>query len=378
MATPVPQSPQTPATTTPAPSCKGTCHLLFQYEVGQAIHLDRCQDKIATRPVKIQVQPAHRSPSWFEFDPPPLIVEHDAPPVELGRHRTDPAVTLVLYDFGAVSVSYTLPFSGSLEELVQLSVTLGDLEPLWLKSRQLIERLLQTIGSAVERPHIGEPVEEYLIFQIHELAPQPDAALDEVATLHAATLARILRSELEPLSAQEVQDATSIRVAYAPDDLLLIDWQAAILFGGGGEDVRSVLELASVQLLELRQIDLHLDRALDRAYDVLSARRLFRFGSTARAVTAMGQLQVDAAILFERVNNALKLVGDQYLARVYQQAAQRFRLGQWNAAILRKLDTLESIYQKMSDRAAARRMEALEWIIILLIALSMFLPFLHG
>jgi hypothetical protein len=40
----------------------------------------------------------------------------------------------------------------------------------------------------------------------------------------------------------------------------------------------------------------------------------------------VAQMQVDSAMLFEGVNNALKLLGDQYLARVYRLASQRFHL----------------------------------------------------
>jgi hypothetical protein len=92
----------------------------------------------------------------------------------------------------------------------------------------------------------------------------------------------------------------------------------------------------------------------------------------------ISQWQVDSAILFEGVNNALKLLGDQYLARLYRMVAERFHLTEWDASILRKLDTLESIYQKISDRVATRRMEVLEWIIIVLIAVSIVLPFVSG
>ncbi|MDR4465364.1 MAG: hypothetical protein MRJ66_13955 [Nitrospira sp.] len=56
--------------------------------------------------------------------------------------------------------------------------------------------------------------------------------------------------------------------------------------------------------------------------------------------------------------------------------SQRFHLEAWDASILRKLQTLESIYGKMSDRAGTRRMEVLEWIIIILIALSIILSLL--
>ena len=87
-------------------------------------------------------------------------------------------------------------------------------------------------------------------------------------------------------------------------------------------------------------------------------------------------MQVDGAILFERVSNAPKLLGDQYLARVYRLAAQRFHLNEWNGSILRKLDAMESIYKQMHERAASWRLEVLEWIIILLILFEIIMAFL--
>ena len=66
------------------------------------------------------------------------------------------------------------------------------------------------------------------------------------------------------------------------------------------------------------------------------------------------------------------------MARVHRLIAQRFHLPDWNASIRRKIQTVESIYQKISDRQSARRMEVLEWIIILLIALEIVMPFLRG
>jgi uncharacterized Rmd1/YagE family protein len=42
----------------------------------------------------------------------------------------------------------------------------------------------------------------------------------------------------------------------------------------------------------------------------------------------------------------------------------------WDLAIERKLATLESIYSKISDLAARRRAELLEWIIIALFVLD--------
>jgi len=78
------------------------------------------------------------------------------------------------------------------------------------------------------------------------------------------------------------------------------------------------------------------------------------------------------------VNNTLKLLGDQYLARVYRLVNKRFHLDEWDASIIRKLQTLESIYEKISDQATDRRMEVLEWVIIILIAVSVALELIHS
>ena len=82
-------------------------------------------------------------------------------------------------------------------------------------------------------------------------------------------------------------------------------------------------------------------------------------------------------VLFERVTNALKLVGDMFLSRMYRTISLRFHLQEWDTGISRKLQTIEGIYQKLTDRAAARRLEALEWIVIVLIAVEILLTLMH-
>ena len=158
-----------------------------------------------------------------------------------------------------------------------------------------------------------------------------------------------------------------------------MDWNAALLIDSEGDDVRALLEFANVELLEMRYVDQKLDRALDQAYETLSKRSWslpWMFGHYAGDLRRLAELQVDNATLFEGVNNTLKLVGDQYLARVYRMVNRRFHLDDWDTSILRKLETLESIYEKISDQASNRRMEILEWVIILLIAFSIALEFI--
>jgi hypothetical protein len=228
------------------------------------------------------------------------------------------------------------------------------------------------------QPHHSSVVEDYVIFHVENLNEPLDANL--FCSKQARQIAQILRAERQTLSDQEVDDALSARVSYGVEDVTVVDWNAALLIDREGEDVRAVLEFANVELLEMRYVDQKLDRALDQAYATLPRRSwgLRRvFASYSADLGSLAELQVDNATLFEGVNNTLKLLGDQYLARVYRIANRRFHLDDWDSSILRKLQTLESIYEKISGQATNQRMEILEWVIIFLIAFSIALEFIH-
>src|SRR5688572_4836566 len=188
-----------------------------------------------------------------------------------------------------------------------------------------------------------------------------------------------LRAETRGLSQDEKKDALSHRISFSADDITIVDWNAAIVIDQEPEDILFVLEFANVELMEMRHLDHRLDEALGLAYEALAKRswHRFPFGSNPPELHRVAQWQVESAILFEGVNNALKLLGDQYLARLYRLTAERFHLAEWDATIIRKLETLNSIYGKISDQVASRRMEALEWIIIGLIAVSIAIPFFY-
>ena len=191
----------------------------------------------------------------------------------------------------------------------------------------------------------------------------------------------MLRADVDLRSDQEVQDALSVQVSYGSDDLTLVDWVCSIVFDSAADDTRAVLEFATVQLLELRHLDHQLDSALERYYDALNDSPkgpLSLFTKADDKLRELGQLQVESAVLFENINNALKLLGDQYLARLYREAARRYHLTAWDKSIQRKLKTLESIYDKMESALATARLEFLEWIIIILIGVGLATPFITG
>jgi hypothetical protein len=357
---------------------KGFVHVVFAYDVGLSVDLARCRQSVTDPTEMAQIKHKGHAPQYFQFDPPPLRITQEIPPIEIAGRRTLPTADVTVYDFGGVSVRYTLPYDGPFEGMIGFSCDLSSTGAFRTDSRARVEHLLAVIEAAVDRPNIAEVTEDYLIFHLERVAGI--ARLEDLWTDRAPEVARLLRSERDALSEQEIADALAARVSFGEGDVALVDWNAALLVDREPDDVHSVLEFANLQLLEMRFLDTALDKALDRSYEVIQADRswtmLLRGRRSRVDLARVGRCQVDGAILFERVGNALKLLGDQYLARVYRAASQRFRLGEWNGGILRKLETIESIYQKVHDRSSAMRMEVLEWIVIVLIAFEIVLTLL--
>jgi hypothetical protein len=291
--------------------------------------------------------------------------------VDIGSFRSEGPVEIVLWEFGAATIAYSIPIDASLAELVPLSDLLWDHAELLHDAKRRAEQLIDAIRPAIDKPQLGERFEDYVVFELKLPDREP---VSELWT----TLASILRAEPGPLSDQEISDAVSLRCAYLSDEVVLIDWFAALLVGDDMEDERLVLELTTAELLELRDLDETLDKGIEAAYAVLTRKRSWAASLSTRDADLgqVSQLQADAVVLFEGVDNALKLLGDQYLARLYRLASERFHLPQWDAAIERKLRVLDGIYEKLAARAAARRFEVLELVIIALIAISTVAPFL--
>jgi len=361
------------------PSIKdGVAFVQFAYDIGMGVGLDAAEKSVTAMAERAPIRHQRRAPKYFEFQPYPLRVTQTSGVQEIGEEwRTLPSVETVVYDFGAVSVTYQIPLQGQFSSLARLSELLYDNETLLKDSRRLVEELLKTIHPSVSRPQISAFYEDYVVFQIRAFDDHGAHArlLAEAPTM----VAQVLRADVDLRSEQEVRDALSVQVSYGSEDLTLVDWVAAIVFDSAADDTRAVLEFATVQLLELRHLDHQLDSALERYYDALSRSPkgpLSLFTKADNKLREIGQLQVESAVLFENINNALKLLGDQYLARLYQQAARRYHLTSWDKSIQRKLKTLESIYDKMESALATARLEFLEWIVIILIAIEVVMPFI--
>jgi hypothetical protein len=350
--------------------------VFYAYDIGMTIDLNLCEKKIASMGQTTVSGVNRRAPKCFDFDPQPLSLIQQTGIAPVASYKVQPSVSLTFYDFGAISLSYQISCPGNLDELLDLSFTLSQNNLLLTDSRNRASDLICLLNGAIAYPNLSPLFEDYCLFEIEDF--ECSCPAEELPRHADQALAQILRGEYHELSRQEIADALLCQIAFGKNELTLIDWKAAIVFDRDADDIRAVLEFANVELLEMRFLDRTLDTSLDRSFAFSQhPPDLMRWipGWTSRNLSKISQMQFEAAILFERVSNAPKLLGDQFLARVYRLAAQRFHLGEWNSGILRKLDTIENFYQQLHDDTEGQRLIILEWIVIILIALEIVLPF---
>jgi hypothetical protein len=278
----------------------------------------------------------------------------------------------MVFDFGAVSIAYRWSLAApsnhlSLQDMPRLSQTIYG-RNLEAHARTQAQRVMEMIRTAIVRPELSALVEDYYLFVIEEFDRPMQA--EDLLGQHRSTLAQVLRFETQPLSREQQEEALAQRIGYFENDLVLIDWNAAIIYDRDYWDVANVLELLNVELLEARYIDAELDRRIGEYQGVLRKpmqgflpfRTPYR-----RTIQELAELRIESLVLAKRVESALKLIGDLYLARVHNAATARFYLPDWEATTSRKLDIVANFYQLLTDRVRTAQSQTLELIIIVLI-----------
>lgn len=293
-------------------------------------------------------------------------------------------VTARFYDFGVLTIALhlpvrNLPWSHFAQLVSAAEQSLGggaDSDP-WA---DLLRELRTTFAAALIRPATATIEEDYLIAAVDAF----DEPLTAERLQDRVDLVPLLSGERRPLSAAARQDLLRLRFSYYTDDLVVVTWDRAFIYEPRGDsDVIDVLEVANAQLLEMRYYDELLDDELPRMYDLIEGARrtvgLFsswRFANLARRLTA---LVAEVTELTERVDNALQVTEDVYLARVYAAALELFRVPTVGSAVDRKLAIIRDSYTALYHEASAARAALMEAVIVILIAIEIVLALLrHG
>ncbi len=288
------------------------------------------------------------------------------------------SIAVKLFNVGAISVQVGVPFEVStLEALVAYY-------HLRLNGKSIEEEVMD-LAEAVRRelePCFIRPVpdlapgEDYTVFCIHQLPgddPTTPRRSEDWLAEHRRAVAGLLTQEPDAarLSEQEAAESTERYLTYYESDLVVVDWDAALVVGEQDslEEVIHVIELANVQLAELGAYDRVLDTAVESAYRDLTRTRRGR-----RDVRRnLREIRVDMARLNDELQNITKFFGDWHLAKIYQNLSGRFHLGDWHGIINVKLRTLADLYQLLYQDWINSWMVVLELTIVLLFILDVIL-----
>lgn len=352
-------------------------HVYVAYDWGDEIDLERARQLV---PAAVHVLPRKpRTPTWMGYEPQPLRIGLAPISVALPSIKSvDAAVDVTMFDLGAVSVALHLPLNCDAGQLLKIATSLSEPKDLLQTVRASCAPLFEKLKPSIQKPLWNDLNEEYFVFQINPGAlPAPQKLLIE----QRRWLTALVRLECEELSDAEVAEALRMHLSYGPDDLLVVDWAAALVVDDDCDEVLDVISFANLQLLELRHIDGRVDANLGQAYDLIrelarSTLPFWRFNT--RPLRALGELKLEATVMLERSTSALKLVGDPYLARAYQLLGARFHLDEWGQSIRRAIGVLESIHETVFNQASSYRMEILEAIIVFLILFEIVMAFVRG
>ena len=287
-------------------------------------------------------------------------------------------VTARLYEFGVVSVAIRLAvvdlsWAAFAQRLNAVDRVVGATPDTGLWT-ELLDRVRQGIGEGLVRPTASALEEDYLVGVANAFSEKMTAE----AVLERLDLVPLLSGEQRPLSESARRDLLRHRYSYYTDDLVVLTWDRAFIYEPRGDaDVIDVLEVANAQLLEMRYYDELLDAELPRMYDLVEAARrrwavpgARRFADLARRLYTM---VAEVTELTEKVDNALQVTEDVYLARIYAAALDLYRVPTVSAAVDRKLSIIRDTYAALYDEASSSRSGLLEIIIVVMIAVEIIL-----
>lgn len=375
--TPVTPPPAAPEAPHPPEILGAAVEVIRIFDVAYAIDLARAEPLLAGKASTARIRLSRVEPKAIAFDDPPVVTDLVAPRLEIGGVSVETRASARIYSFGVISLSIkvVLPVAASWAEFETFARE-AEREAAALSFwRQGLDHLLSVLRRALDEPGEVRMEEDYAIVTVRRTEPR----LTSTDFLRAVDLVPLLTHDARALSEPARRDLLRHAHSYYEDDLVVMTWDRAfVLEPSGDDDIADVLEVANAQLLELRYYDRLLDDQLPRSYERAAALRrysAFRRGAYATAANELRALVAEVTAITEKVDNALQVTEDVYLARVYTSALELFRIRHWAGSIDRKLSLIRDIYSALYDEAVATRAEWLEAAIVLLIVFDIVLAF---
>lgn len=350
---------------------KGRILVYRVYDIGAEIDLDVVEALFQDKKLKERFKLERKNKS--------LIISRTPVSIQLGQVELSINGRKILADlvakvwhFGTLSLSFQIPIDQGTSWL-QLVETAA-----WMEKDDEIDRIAHEkalefqvdIGGAISLPTAWTMNEDYVIYFIQEFEGLdcPTSQLIEKVDVPAL----ILAETKEYLSDSMKKSILDNRFQYSRDDLVVVDWNSALVVEPGGSmDVPLIIEFALNQLLEMRFYDDLLDQRLNNLYnEVVGKKRGLFSNKYSRIAEEAGQIYLEISEIVENVENSFKTVGDFYLATIFRASSQRFRFDDWQRSIDDKLGNLAEVSKLLHSEVNESRNQMMEMIVILLIGVE--------
>ena len=349
---------------------------MFAFDVAYEMTRHPVRELLGHPVAEYVVDSSKRNPRHLFFYRPQMV---RLPAQErLGPHGPVRAeFTVKLLPIGALSITVRVPFAVQhVEDLVvyhDLQFSNGSLAE---EVRRLAEEVRRELNAYYIRPVKQVPEEEaYTVFCLEAPVLDRDGigqTAEAWLKAHRRQVAALLTQEpeVDRLSHQEADESTHRAISYYEHDLVVVDWDAALVIDKPNcfDEPLYVMELANLQLAELEAYDRLLDDALERSYRDLGERGI---RGRREVLRELRELRIDLARFSDELQNITKFFGDWHVARIYEAIAARFHLGDWHRTIDEKVKTLDDLYQLGKADQQNRWMLALEVTIVLLFIIDL-------
>ncbi len=350
---------------------KGRILVYRVYDIGAEIDLDVVEALFQDKKLKERFKLERKNKSLI-ISRTPVSIQLGEVELNINGRKVQAELVAKVWHFGTLSLSFQIPIDSGTSWL-QLVETAA-----WMEKDDEIDRLAHQkalefqgdIGTAITSPSTWTMNEDYVIYFIQEFdgLDCPTAQLLEKVDVPAL----ILAETKEQLSDSMKKSILDNRFQYSRDDLVVVDWNSALVIEPGGSmDVPLIIEFALNQLLEMRFYDDLLDQRLNDLYnEVVGKKRGLFSNKYSRIAEEAGQIYLEISEIVENVENSFKTVGDFYLATIFRASSQRFRFDDWQRSIDDKLGNLAEVSKLLHSEVNESRNQMMEIIIIVLIAVE--------
>lgn len=340
----------------------GNLYLFFAFDVGEDINLEKIKEANVLMPQACSLS------KYFKNYHIPLAVKFE------GSDSCSACASVKIHNFGAISLTYKIPFKDSLTPLRK------DLDKIYSEYQERSIKdcgaIFQKIKNFIKKPSFFHTRSSYLVIQVD---PDPKQFTDTVQfkQIFGGMIASMLRFETESLSEFQRDEILESAMGYYRGDLIVIDTAAAWVYDSEYEESLDFFEFANIQHLELQYFDRVLDQQLNAIYEEkrrkLPLKTYIPFIGTMShsPVDELGKLRVDISVITERLESSIKLVAEPYYSELYALLQDKLDLKNAQEGIEKKLSIVQDIRTVFQHKVDGAREDILSVLIAVLIMIEL-------